>query len=125
MPEPAVLVIGGDSIFLPVGARIHDIAIRQQSNSGEFAPDTVTAHVGDVIRFTAVDAGSHALSLDSHTNTDMVRAFLEKTSQRRSPPLLQPGATWIVYLKDAPTGDYWVYCLTHVDSARIELTLNR
>jgi plastocyanin len=122
---PEALVIAGDSIFLPLGARIHDLVVRYQATAGEFGPQEVEVHVGDVLRFTAIDAGSHALTLDSHTNTGLVRDFLDRTGQRRSPPLLHAGATWIVSLDQAPTGEYVVYCVTHSDSARIEVTLNR
>ena len=86
-------------------------------------PDSIVAHPGDVVRFTAGDGATHALAFDGASLAAEARTFLERTSQMRSPPLITEGATWIISLADAPAGTYRFRCLTH--NAAGALTVQR
>jgi len=112
----AILVLGADTFPLARGARVYDIAIRHDLAMGEFAPREMTARPGDVLRFTSLDAGSHALGFGGERLEEDARAFLEESGQLRSLPLLHAGAVWIVSLEGAPAGDYPFVCVTHGDS---------
>jgi plastocyanin len=120
-PPPVVLVVAGDTILLPQGARIHDIDVRVRAE-GEFLPEAVEGRPGDVLRFTAGDGRGHALAFEAGERGDELLDFLERTGQRRGPPLLSAGAIWIVALAEAPQGSVRVVCLTHAERARLVVT---
>lgn len=120
-PPPPALVVGGDTIALPAGARVHDIDVRVD-DAAEFDPDRLHARAGDVLRFTMGDGRGHALVFDSWTLTDSAAAFLDASGQRRGPPLLATGAAWIVDLAGAPVGEYRVVCTVHQGELRVDLT---
>jgi len=110
-PEPAVLELGADTITLAPGVAIVEIGIG--GTEGDFEPATATARVGDVIRFTARDRGSHAVVFMEAGLAAEARAFLEDSGQLRGPPLLDPGTAWIVSMEGAPAGAYPFRCVTH------------
>lgn len=116
---PVVLVIEGDTVRLPPGVRLIDIAV--QAGSNEFEPAEPAARIGDAVRFIARDAGSHAITFDGVLLSTEALAFLERTAQLRSPPLLHEGASWILSLADAPPGNYPFRCLTHGASGRLQV----
>ncbi len=100
-----------------------DIGVRIAADSVEFSPDSLTAHAGDVLRFSARDNGPHALVFDEQATDSAARAFLQGTAQVRSLPLLNTSSKWIVSLADAPAGFYAVRCLTHGGRAAIMVVL--
>lgn len=120
-PPPPTIVVDGDTIALPAGARIHDIDVRVQDDA-EFSGERVQARPGDVLRFTTGDGRGHALAFDAAELTDSAAAFLEATGQRRGPPLLSTGAAWIVDLAGAPAGAYRVTCLVHERGIGVDIT---
>lgn len=120
-PPPPVLVLHDDTIALPAGARIHDIDVRV-AGDGDFVRARIEARPGDVLRFVTGDGRGHALVFDAATLTDSAAAFLDSTGQRRGPPLLSPGATWIVDLDGAPAGAYGVACIVHESRIDVNLT---
>jgi plastocyanin len=100
------------AVRLEPGARVHEILVRG-TGPGEFEPDSTGARPGDVIRFTAGDARTHALVFQTAETDFAVREFLDATDQLRGPPLISAGTAWIVSLADAPPGRYPFTCLTH------------
>lgn len=101
---PAVLELDGDTVTLPAGTAIAEVVLR--SGADPIEPDTVRLRPGDVVRFTAADALNHAVAFDLAQVAPEGVAFLERTVQRRSPPLLAAGARWIVSFVDGPPGAY-------------------
>lgn len=120
-PPPPTIVVDGDTIALPAGARIHDIDVRVQDDA-EFSGDRVQARPGDVLRFTTGDGRGHALAFDAAELSDVAATFLEATGQRRGAPLLATGASWIVDLAGAPAGAYRVVCLVHERGIGVDIT---
>lgn len=110
-PAPPVLVLSGDTIALPGDVRTHEVDLRVRAD-GEFRPAAITAAPGDILRLTTSDGRGHAVVFDGAAG-DTAIAWLERTGQRRSPPLLDTGATWIIDLTGAPVGDYRISCLIH------------
>jgi plastocyanin len=107
------LPLGKDTIQLEATVNLIDVRLRTGQPDGHFAPDTVRAHPKDVLRFTSADAMTHAVSFDAADLVPAIRAFLERTSQLRGPPLLSAGASWVLNLDGAPVGVYPFTCLSH------------
>ena len=66
-----------------------------------------------MVRFISSDAGSHAIAFDGDAMSPDARAFLERTGQLRSPPLLAAESRWVMSFEGAPPGDYPFRCPTH------------
>jgi plastocyanin len=111
--EAEVLVLEEDTVRLAPGAAIVETRIRSSHAGSTFEPDTIRARPGDVVRFVAADARNYAIAFDAGSLAPEARAYLERTGQLRGPPLLTPGATWIVSLEGAPPGLYPFACLAH------------
>ena len=112
-PEPVTFEVNGDTITLAPGARIVDIEVRAPGGRGSFAPSEVEVSVGDVVRFATADGQPHAIVFEPDSAARAQTAFLQQSNQLRSPPLLGPGARWIVSLESAPTGTLPFRCLNH------------
>lgn len=119
-PQQAQLVIGADTITLDPGVAIVDFAVG--GRDGEFAPQEAAAHVGDVVRFTATDLGTHAIVFLEGGLSPDARAFLDNSGQLRGPPLLEPGSAWVLSLEGAPAGEYPFHCVTHGGAGRITVS---
>lgn len=110
--EPAFIVVGGDTLQLSAGARVTEVTVRA-GREPEFEPARVAARPGDVVRIESLDGGPHALAFDLATMDAASRSFLETSAQLRGPPLLSPGATWILRFDEASASGYVIRCLTH------------
>lgn len=110
---PALLELEGDTIQLEAGVRLMDVTVAMRPDGGEFDPAALQAAPGDVVRFTAGDNGLHALAFDARGLSPDAHAFLERTAQLRSPPLVAAGTQWVISLAGAPAGAYPFTCTTH------------
>jgi|CeladaMinimDraft_18_1061708.scaffolds.fasta_scaffold00061_35 plastocyanin len=114
VPErPPILELGAVVAELPPGARVHEVRVGGAAPAAELEPDTVRARPGDVVGFTAVAHGMHAVAFDAPALAPEAGAFLSETRQLRGPPLVKAGATWVVSLDGAPPGTYPFVCITH------------
>jgi hypothetical protein len=121
-PEAApVIVVGQDTITLDVGAGVYDVALLVRAGVSEFEPTAIAARSSDVLRIKSRDEGPHALAFDAAGLTPPMREFLDRTDQLRGPPLLAPGAEWVVSMKGAPPGVYTLRCLSHDGTLRISI----
>ena len=114
------LELAGDTIELPAGVDLHDIAVGTAQQHRDFEPRQLTAKPGDYLRFTTRDSRSHALVFEVTQPTQ--RAFLENSGQLRSPPLVAKGTAWIIALEGAPLGAYPFRCLVHNDAGQLTVT---
>jgi plastocyanin len=112
------LELDDGTIRLSPGARVHDVEVRLVEQ-GEFGPEEVRARPRDAVRFIAADARTHAIVFDAAVLDAAAREFLSATDQLRGPPLISPGATWIILLEGAPAGEYPFVCLTHGGEGRL------
>jgi plastocyanin len=119
---PRVIELAHDTIHLEAGERLVDVQVRRDA-AGDFEPSHVHAHPGDYVRFTAEDRAGHAIVFDSEGLSDEARAFLERTGQLHSPPLIPVGATWVITLEGAPAGDYPFRCATHEGRGVLSVTV--
>jgi plastocyanin len=125
-PDPRVLVLGSDTVVLPDSIGLLTVEVgRREDGVHRFEPASATAAPGHIVRFASLDNGSHAIAFDAPALSEEARAFLERTGQLRSPPLMLEGAVWVVNLQDAPPGDYPFTCATHGEHGRITLAASR
>lgn len=106
------LALGRDTIDLGQDVTIHDVRLSSAGATARMSPETLYARTGDVVRFVAADSRGHAVGFDDVQLPANARAFLAGTRQLRGPPLISTGASWVVSLKDAPTGSYPFRSLT-------------
>jgi plastocyanin len=99
------LELDSGTIRLDPGVTVADVLLRS-TDPNAIEPDTVRIRTGDVVRFTAGDARVHAVAFERDRLAPAAVAFLERTGQLRSPPLLSTGARWIVSFEGAPPGTY-------------------
>lgn len=125
-PEPRVLVLGEDTIVLPdsIGLVIFEVG-RRQDGVTRFEPETAQAAPGDVVRFVSLDNGAHAIAFDAPALPPGARAYLERSGQLRSPPLLTADAAWVVNLEGAPPGPYPFSCATHGERGTVTVAVRR
>jgi plastocyanin len=117
------LELNADTINLPSGVDLHDVALRTNQQGKDFEPAQIAAIPGDYLRFNVGDSRTHAIVFD--VTEPNARAFLERTGQLRSPPLVTNGASWVIALKDAPLGTYAFRCLTHHDAGQLTIAASR
>jgi plastocyanin len=111
--------VGGDTIRLAAGNELHEVDVRARDGQSEFSPDRISVRPGDALRFITGDGRGHALAFDAWTLSDTASAYLDRTGQRRGPPLLSAGAIWIITMEAAPEGEYRVTCLVHGATMRV------
>lgn len=100
------LQLDGEEVRLGEGVALHEVRLGAVRGGAALEPDTVRARVGDVVRFVAADSRTYAVAFDAAALDGGARAFLERSGQLRSPPLVESGASWIVSLEGAPPGAY-------------------
>lgn len=106
------LPLGADTIDLGADVTVHEVRLGGDVAGPAIHPESISARVGDVVRFVAADARGYAVAFGDSTLPAAARQFLERTRQLRGPPLISTGASWVVSLKDAPPGRYPFRSLT-------------
>lgn len=113
---------GGRVVTLPEGTELLDIRLTAAGRDAAFDPPQVSARPGDAIRFQTAAGGTHALAFAADSLSAPQRAFLEQSNQLRAPPLVEPGAAWVVSLEGAPEGIYPFRCITHGEHGRLTVS---
>jgi hypothetical protein len=112
------LELNADTVTLEAGTNLHDIQVKSGGN-GDFAPTSITVRTKDIIRLTTADTRTHALTITAPTPE--ATSILETSGQRRSPPLVAQGQSWVVSMKGLPAGSYVVSCLSHAGTATVRV----
>lgn len=85
--------------------RVHTVRI--STGVAERAdPASVTVEPGEYVQFVSSDFLVHEVSFVLDSLDAPARAFLERTGQRASPPLLEQDARFVVSFVAAPPGRY-------------------
>ena len=96
----------------------HVVRMVGDTKSFRFEPATITAHVGDVVRFVNVSGGPHNVTFSA----DGVPAGAAETLQKNmgktigtlsSAMLTEPKEVYTISLAELPAGTYNFYCLPH------------
>jgi plastocyanin len=71
-------------------------------------PDPVSVEVreGDYVEFVSADRGVHAIFFALDSLSSAAAQFLRASGQESSPPLVLPGARFVVLFAGAPIGRY-------------------
>jgi plastocyanin len=85
--------------------RVHSVAV-ETGTSERAAPDSLAVLVGDYVQFVSNDWMVHEVRFELDSLAGAGRAFLERTGQTGSPPLLQRDARFVLTFADAPPGRY-------------------
>lgn len=85
---------------------IHQVTIGGRGDEEHVVP-TVLRVAGDaLVVFTTVDGRVHTVSFPEDSLPLPAALFLERTSQTRSPPLVDRGSRFVVTFEGAPRGRY-------------------
>ena len=124
-PPRDVVELESGQVQLPSGSRRHDVRFEGVGAQDEASPATVDATPGDAVAFIAADGVTHSISFLGERLDEAQVAFLDSTGQRRGPPLLREGASWIVSLAGAPPGEYPFACALHGGRGVVRVTAAR
>ncbi len=108
-PPPDPELLPDDRLRAELGLtdrdRVHTVSVR--AGVGERAdPDFLEVLVGDLVQFVSADWMVHEVHFELDSVSAGARAFLERTMQTASPPLLQQDARFVLTFADAPEGRY-------------------
>lgn len=109
----ATIQLDTAEVQLGRGTGLHDVRISGVADTDSVAPVELHVRPGDVVRFTIDDHRTHAIGFDVARLEPLIREYLDRTNQLRSPPLVNRGAAWVVALEDAPPGRYPFLCRSH------------
>jgi len=106
------LPLGRDTLDLGADVTVHEVRLGGTGAGTSIQPETVRAVTGDVVRFVAADSRGNAVAFQDSGLAPPARQFLVSSRQLRGPPLVSTGASWVVSLKNAPSGAYPFRSLT-------------
>lgn len=125
-PAPAALDrAAGDSAVPPRPPRAArqraPIVVRMLGDAKgyRFEPASITARVGDVVRFVNVSGGPHNVTFWEDSIPSGAAAQLQRNMGPTMSPLngaliSQPNAEYVITVAKLPTGTYRYYCLPHL-----------
>lgn len=85
---------------------VHTISLGGRGSEEHVVPPRLEVGVGDVVQFVTVDRRVHSIRFPVDSLDRQEAAFLERTGQAGSPPLLGLGSRFVVTFKNAPPGRY-------------------
>lgn len=85
---------------------VHRVILGGRGAEEHVAPSRLRVPRGAVIEFVAADGRVHTVDFPEDSLELEVAHFLRRTSQLRSPPLVDRGARFILSLERAPLGRY-------------------
>lgn len=90
---------------LTVEDRVHTVGL--STGVAERAePDSLLVQPGEFVQFVSSDWLVHEMVFELDSLDGALRAFLERTGQTASPPLLQRDSRFVLSFVDAPAGRY-------------------
>jgi plastocyanin len=109
------------AVSLPVGgraARTIEVRMLGDATGYRFRPASITARVGDVVRFVNVSGGPHNVVFYADRIPSGAAATLQKNMGQTIGPLsgtllMAPNEDYTVSLAGLPAGTYNYYCLPH------------
>ena len=95
-----------DSLSLGDDDRVHRVRLSRLDQRENLDPASVEVREGDYVDFVSADRGVHAISFALDSLSSVAAQFLRASGQESSPPLVLPGARFVVLFAGAPTGRY-------------------
>jgi plastocyanin len=103
-PDPEIE--SARALGLPDGARLHRVILGGRGSEEHILPARIQAFEGDGVEFVTVDHRVHTVWFPPDSLSAEGLAFLDSTQQAGSPPLLERGSRFVLFLEDAPPGRY-------------------
>ncbi len=94
------------ALGLPEGARLHRVTLGGRGREEHAVPLRIEAAPGDAVEFRTVDHRVHVVTFPGDSLLSDPRAYLERTGQAGSPPLVFRGSSFLLRLEGAPRGRY-------------------
>lgn len=91
---------------MDAGREIHQITLGGRGDEEHVVPTLLRVPLDAVVVFTTVDGRVHTVSFPEDSLALDAALFLERTSQLRSPPLMDRGSRFVVTFEGAPRGRY-------------------
>ena len=91
---------------LPAGAHLHRVTLGGRGAEEHAVPAVVEAQPGDAVAFLTVDHRVHTVSFPADSLSAEVQLFLQASGQGNSPPLVNRGSQYVLFLEGAPEGRY-------------------
>ena len=95
-----------DSLNLGDDDRVHRVHLSRVDQKESPEPTSVEVREGDYVEFVSADRGVHAISFVLDSLSSAAVQFLRVSGQEGSPPLVLPGARFVVLFAGAPLGRY-------------------
>lgn len=95
-----------EALDLSADVAIHRVNVGGRGGEVRFVPRRLEVAQGAVVQFLLTDRRLHVIRFAEDELDAEARDFLRRTEQARSPPLVDPGARFVVSFKDAPPGEY-------------------
>jgi plastocyanin len=105
-PELRPAQVLQDSLNLGDGDRVHSVRLSRVDQRESPEPASVEVREGDYVEFVSADRGVHAVSFTLDSLSAAAAQFLRVSGQEGSPPLVVPGARFVVLFAGAPPGRY-------------------
>jgi plastocyanin len=85
---------------------VHRIDLSGREGRSRALPAAVDVGPGDVVQFVVADSRVYVVRFALESLSPRQRTFLRERRQEASPPLVEPGARFVLSFADAPPGDY-------------------
>ena len=95
-----------DSLSLGDNDQVHRVRLSRLDQRENLDPASVEVREGDYVEFVSTDRGVHAIYFVLDSLSSVAGQFLRASGQESSPPLVLPGARFVVLFAGAPTGRY-------------------
>lgn len=90
---------------LTLDDRVHTVTLTG-GGAERVEPGVATVAEGDFVQFLSTDWFVHEVTFESDSLGDAALAFMERTDQLDSPPLIYKDSRFVVSFEDAPPGRY-------------------
>lgn len=87
-------------------AVIHRVTLGGRGAVEHVVPTLLEIEIGDIVQFVPADRRVHVVAFSADGLSRDAQAFLERTQQSSSPPLMDPESRFIVTFDSAPAGAY-------------------
>lgn len=117
-PEPAPASGMAAGTMAPITGTTHEVQMVGDEKGYRYDPATITAKVGDGIKFIMVSGGPHNVAFDPATIPEDMKAQLAanmpNATDFASPMFLNANETWTLSLGGLKPGNYPFNCTPHI-----------
>ena len=118
--EPAPMVAPAAGTMAPITGTIHEVKmLLDDKGTYKFEPVSLTAAVGDGVKFVMVSGAPHNVAFDVATVPEELKAQLQANMPNSagnydSPMMMTANESWTVSLGALKAGKYGIICTPHL-----------